>query len=70
MFCVSEYGQTRYGDLVPLTAIFVAIGLFRFLQVVMTEGGGDSPSDLFVKDKVVAVAVLGWIGTFILLLYI
>jgi hypothetical protein len=48
----------------------VAIGLFRFLQVVMMEGGGDSPSDLFVKDKVIAVAVLGWIGTFFLLLYI
>jgi 4-hydroxybenzoate polyprenyltransferase len=70
MFCVSEYGQLRYGSLVPLTAIFVSIGLFRFLQVVMMEGGGDSPSDLFIKDKVIAVAVLGWIGTFFLLLYI
>jgi 4-hydroxybenzoate polyprenyltransferase len=70
MFCVSEYGVLRYGSLVPLTAIFVAVGLFRFLQVVMMEGGGDSPSDLFVKDKVIAVAVLGWVGTFFLLLYI
>ena len=70
MFCVSEYGLLRYGSLVPLTAIFVAIGLFRFLQLVMMEGGGDSPSELFIKDKVISVAFLSWIGTFFLLLYL
>ncbi|MGA2289154.1 UbiA prenyltransferase family protein [Bradyrhizobium sp.] len=51
LFCVSDYADTRYGKGVMLTAIPVAMGLLRFLQIVLVEGGGEQPVDLLYRDR-------------------
>ena len=50
LFCVSDYAESRYGPYVMLTAIPVAVGLFRFQQIVMVEGRGDMPTDVLLRD--------------------
>ncbi len=69
MFCTSEYGAARFGEWVVLTSVFVAFGVFRFLQIVIVQDGGDSPTHLVVRDPMMASAVLGWIGLFVILIY-
>jgi hypothetical protein len=50
LFCVSDYAEMRYGRRVMLTAIPVAMGLLRFQQIVLVEGGGEQPIDLLYRD--------------------
>ena len=69
IFCTSDYGAGRYGHWVILTSVFVAFGVFRFLQIVIIQEGGDSPTQLVVRDPMMACTVLGWIGLFIILIY-
>jgi decaprenyl-phosphate phosphoribosyltransferase len=51
LFCVSDYADMRYGKRVMLTAIPVAMGLLRFQQIVLVEGGGEQPVDLLYRDR-------------------
>lgn len=69
LFCTSTYGQSRFGVFVNLTGVFVALGIFRFMQIVMVEQGGDSPTGLVARDKVMVVTILCWALTFFGLIY-
>jgi decaprenyl-phosphate phosphoribosyltransferase len=51
LFCVSDYADMRYGKRVMFTAIPVAMGMLRFQQIVLVEGGGEQPVDLLYRDR-------------------
>jgi decaprenyl-phosphate phosphoribosyltransferase len=70
LFCVSDYAVGRYGSNVLLTAIPVAAGLMRYLQLLVVYGDGDSPSDLVMRDKGLVAAVLIFIAIFGSLIYL
>jgi decaprenyl-phosphate phosphoribosyltransferase len=70
LFSVSDYATARYGRGILVTAIPVAIGLMRYLQVVMVYGDGDAPTDLLLKDKGLITVVLVFIAMFGALVYI
>jgi len=57
LFCVSDYAELRYGKRVLLTAIPVAMGLLRFQQIVLVEGGGEQPVDLLYRDRSLLVTL-------------
>lgn len=50
LFCVSDYAVARFGAGVLVTAVPVALGLLRYLQLIMVRGQGDSPTDLVLND--------------------
>jgi decaprenyl-phosphate phosphoribosyltransferase len=70
LFCTSPYGHDRYGEWVVLTGAFVALGIFRFLQIVTQEGGGDSPTSLVIKDRFMRWTLVAWIAAFGVIIYI
>lgn len=70
LFTIGGYAQARFGEYVPVTAVFVLLGVFRFMQIVMVEGGGDSPTDLVLRDNFMRLTLLGWAATFYVLLYV
>ncbi len=70
LFTIGGYAQGRFGDLVPVTAVFVVLGIFRFMQIVIVEGGGDSPTDLVLRDNFMRLTLAGWAATFFFLLYV
>lgn len=70
LFCVSDYAVGRYGSNVLLTAIPVAAGLMRYLQLLVVFNDGDSPSDLVMRDKGLVSAVLIFIAIFGGLIYL
>jgi decaprenyl-phosphate phosphoribosyltransferase len=69
LFCVSEYAVARFGGGVLITSLPVALGLLRYLQLVMVWGHGESPTDLVLGDRgmLVILAVFGMI--FVYLIY-
>jgi decaprenyl-phosphate phosphoribosyltransferase len=51
LFCVSSYAVTRFGAGVLITSVPVALGLLRYLQLIMVHGHGESPTDLVLGDR-------------------
>jgi len=70
LFCISDYGMIRFGANVTVTAIFVLFGIFRFLQIVSVQSGGDSPTDLILRDAPLRTSILLWLATFFLIIYV
>jgi 4-hydroxybenzoate polyprenyltransferase len=70
LFCASDYAVGRYGPYILITAIPVAAGLMRYLQLIIVYGDGDSPSDLVLRDKGLLAAVTVFIAIFAVLLYL
>jgi decaprenyl-phosphate phosphoribosyltransferase len=70
LFCVSDYAVGRYGPNILVTAIPVAAGLMRYLQLIIVYDDGDSPSDLVLRDKGLLATVLVFIAIFGALIYL
>ena len=52
-----------------LTTPFVTFGIFRYLYLVHTRALGGSPTELVIKDVPLVMAIIGWIGAFVLIVY-
>lgn len=70
LFCISDYALERFGADVTITSIFVLFGIFRFLQVVTVESGGDSPTDIVVGDGPLRTSIAMWLLTFFVIIYV
>lgn len=70
LFCVSDYAVGRYGPHVLVTAIPVAAGLIRYLQLIIVYEDGDSPSDLVLRDRGLFSTVVIFIAIFGIMIYL
>jgi decaprenyl-phosphate phosphoribosyltransferase len=70
LFCVSDYAAGRYGPNVLVTAIPVAAGLIRYLQLIIVYEDGDSPSDLVLRDRGLFSTVVVFMAIFSILIYL
>jgi len=70
LFCISDYAVERFGADVTITAIFVLFGIFRFLQILTVESGGDSPTDIVVGDGPLRTSIVMWLLTFFVIIYV
>jgi decaprenyl-phosphate phosphoribosyltransferase len=71
LFTVSDYAQARFGsDNLYVTTFFVAVGVLRYLQLVIGHGRASSPTDIALEDRPLQVIVVGWLATFILIAFV
>lgn len=63
---VKEHFNTQY---LYLTALFVILGILRYLQITFVEQNSGSPTKIVLKDRFLQITLLGWIITFIWILY-
>jgi decaprenyl-phosphate phosphoribosyltransferase len=70
LFCISDYGMARFGTDVSITAVFVLFGIFRFLQIVSVQNGGDSPTDIVLRDSPLRLTIALWLATFFVIIYV
>lgn len=70
LFCVSDYAVGRYGQIVIVTALPVAAGLLRYLQLLIVYGDGDAPTELILSDKSMMAIVALFIAIFGVLIYL
>lgn len=54
---------------VYLTAIYVILGILRYMQLSLLENNSGSPTDLVLKDSFLIAVILGWILHFAALIY-
>jgi len=63
---ISEKFHTRY---LYLTALFVILGIMRYLQIAFVHLDSGSPTRIVLKDRFMQSTIAGWIVTFIWILY-
>jgi len=70
LFCVSEYAIARVGTpYLIATAVFVAFGLFRYLQLVVVDETAEAPAELVLRDPMIRGAVACWVVAYGVLFY-
>jgi decaprenyl-phosphate phosphoribosyltransferase len=52
-----------------LTSLFVILGIMRYLQIAFVFKNSGSPTKIVLKDRVMQLILVGWIITFIWILY-
>ena len=71
MWCVSDEVIKRMGtDLLYLTAVFVLMGIMRYLQITIVDTKSGSPTKVMFKDRFIQLCIAAWIITFIVLIYL
>jgi len=71
MYTVSPEVELRFGsENIYLTSFFVIIGLLRYFQIALVEKNSGSPTLVLFKDHFIQLTILGWVATFVVLLYI
>lgn len=53
-----------------LTALFVLLGMFRYLQLTIVDARSGSPTRILVCDRFLQLCILGWIASFTIILYL
>lgn len=57
-------------DHLIFTAVFVVLGLLRYLQITFVKKDSGDPTKALIKDSFLQIVLIGWIFTFWILLYI
>ncbi len=70
MYTVSdEVVQRMHSEYVYLTAIFVIIGILRYLQIAIVEQASGSPTLILLKDRMIQLMIGLWLASFAVFLY-
>lgn len=71
LYTVSPEIITKFNsEMVYLSALFVVIGILRYMQITFVEENSGSPTDVLLKDRFLQLTILGWIGVFGWILYL
>ena len=70
MYTVDPEVIARMGSrYVYLTSVFVLAGIIRYLQLTIVDVKSGSPTKVLMKDRFVQCSIVGWIITFVLIIY-
>ena len=70
LFCVSDYAAARFTSSVLITSVPVIMGLLRYLQLIIVQGRGESPTDLVLSDPGMLAILAAFGVTFAYLIYV
>ncbi len=70
MYTVSPETTAKFKtDKLYITAIFVLIGIIRYLQITILKKNSGSPTEILLKDLFIKLSIAGWLISFDLLVY-
>lgn len=70
MYTVDPEVIARMGSrYVYLTSVFVLAGIIRYLQLTIVDVKSGSPTNVLMKDRFVQCSIIGWIITFVFIIY-
>lgn len=70
MYTVSTEVIERFNsDKIYVTAVFVLAGILKYLQLTIVDYKSGNPSEILLKERFIQICVVGWIGTFIYIVY-
>ncbi len=53
-----------------LTAVFVVLGILRYMQIAFVEEKSGNPSKVLLRDRFIQLTLGGWLSTFVWLIYL
>lgn len=53
-----------------LSAVFVVLGIMRYMQIAFVEEKSGNPSKVLLKDRFIQLTILGWISVFVWFIYL
>lgn len=65
-----EVSERLNTENVYLSAVFVVLGILRYMQITFVEEMSGNPSMILLKDRFIQITLLGWVGVFIWTLYL
>lgn len=65
-----EVVQRMQSEYLYLTALFVVLGIMRYLQIVFVENDSSSPTQIVLKDKFMQITILAWVFSFVWIIYL
>lgn len=70
MYSISPEVMSRWNThRLYYTALFVIMGLLRYLQIALVENNSGSPTKLLYRDKFLQVTILLWVLSFYVIIY-
>jgi 4-hydroxybenzoate polyprenyltransferase len=70
MYTVSPHTIALYGSkYIYITAVFVLLGIFRYLQISLALEKSGSPTEVLYKDRILQASILLWIISFGIIMY-
>ena len=71
MYTVSpEVTRRFHSPFLYATSIFVLSGIIRYLQITIVEEKSASPTKLLFEDRFLQITILGWLLSFIIIIYV
>jgi decaprenyl-phosphate phosphoribosyltransferase len=71
LYTTSAEAVARIGnDHLYLTALFVILGIMRYLQIALVEENTSSPTRIVLKDGFIQLTIVAWLGTFSWMIYL
>ena len=71
LYTVSPDVMMKFGtDKLYTTTLFVILGILRYMQITLVENRSGSPTEVLLRDGFLQLAILGWLATFALLIYV
>ena len=71
MYTVSpEVIERFHTDNLYLTTVFVLVGLLRYIQIAVVDQQSGDPTKVLLRDRFTQFIVLGWIISFLFIIYI
>lgn len=62
--------QRLQSEYLYLTALFVILGIMRYLQIAFVENNSGSPTKIVLKDKFMQLTILAWVISFVWIIYL
>lgn len=70
MYTVSEEVINRFHNhYIYITSIWVLLGILRYLQLTVVDVKSGSPTKVLLKDHFTQLSILGWVVTFVFIIY-
>ena len=71
LYTTSAEAVARIGnDHLYLTALFVILGIMRYLQIALVEENSGSPTRIVLKDRFIQLTIIAWLATFGWMIYL
>jgi decaprenyl-phosphate phosphoribosyltransferase len=71
MYTISDDVMIRmHTEHLYVTSIFVIAGILRYLQITLVENNSGSPTKILLNDKFIFFTLVGWVLSFVILIYL
>jgi len=59
-----------HSNVLYMTALFVILGILRYMQITLVENKSGSPTEVLLKDRFIQSCIFFWVLSFVFILYL